>query len=129
MKQPKTYHDSFKRKVVGEVLRGSTTKEAARKRYGIGGKSTILDWMRKQAGYKTKQAGVDPIPKLKNMSKEENAQLKEQIQRLQAELEYATLTAQSYRKLVEFAREHYQLDLEKKRGAKQSESSNKSFLK
>jgi transposase-like protein len=40
------YSESFKRRVVLEVLSGSITKEGARLRYGIGGNSTILEWMR-----------------------------------------------------------------------------------
>jgi len=69
MKKAKTkmYSDSFKREVVLEVLSGSITKEEARLHYNIGGKTTILDWMRVYAGVKMKTAGVDPMPILKDM--------------------------------------------------------------
>lgn len=39
------YSRTFKLQVVEEVLRGVITKEEARKKYGIKGKSAILNWM------------------------------------------------------------------------------------
>ena len=49
MKKTKKYENSFKHQVVLEVLSGKITKEEARKRYNIGGNTTILDWMRQYA--------------------------------------------------------------------------------
>jgi len=46
------YSESFKLRVVLEVLSGSITKEGARLRYRIGGNSTILEWMRSYAAQK-----------------------------------------------------------------------------
>ena len=41
------YSDDFKRKVVEERLKHGTPKDQLRAKYGIKGKSAILDWIRK----------------------------------------------------------------------------------
>jgi transposase-like protein len=127
MKTTKNYESSFKRQVVLEVLSGSVTKEEARKRYNIGGKTTILDWMRSYAGFKMRDAGTDPMPILQDMGKDKDkADLEEKIKQLEAKLEYAKLKGRAYEIMVGIAKEQYNLDLEKKSGAKQSKNSKKS---
>jgi transposase-like protein len=126
MKKTKKYEDSFKHQVILEVLSGRTTKEQARKRYNIGGNSTILDWMREYAGIKMKTAGSDPLPILRNMKIDESKKaLEAKIKALEAKLEYAELKGRAYQIMVEIAKEHYNLDLEKKSGAKLSKNSKK----
>lgn len=41
------YSDEFKEAVVMEVLNGLISKDGAKRKYGIGGKSTVLKWIRK----------------------------------------------------------------------------------
>ena len=43
----KTYSFAFKQKVVKEVESGVFNKDGARRRYGIEGKTTILNWYRR----------------------------------------------------------------------------------
>lgn len=130
MKTSKTYNEAFMRRVVAEVLSGSITKEEARIRYGIGGNSTILDWMRKFADIKMRSAGVDPLPILQTMSRDESKEeLKDKIKQLEAKLEYAELKGRSYQIMVEIAKEQYNIDLEKKSGAKLSKNSKKNNQK
>ena len=130
MKKRKTYNDAFKRKVVTEVLSGTITKEEARTRYGIGGNTMILDWMRKYAGFKMRTAGLDPLPILRTMNTDDSKEeLQERIKQLEAKLKYAELKGRAYQIMVEMAKEQYNLDLEKKSGAKQSKNSKKNNLK
>lgn len=130
MKARKIYNDAFKRKVVTEVLSGKLTKEQARLRYNIGGNSTILYWMRKYAGFKMRTAGCDPLPILQNMSTDDTEEeLKDKIKQLEAKLEYAELKGRAYQIMVEIAKEQYNLDLEKKSGAKPSKNSKKNNQK
>ncbi len=130
MKTSKAYNEAFKRRVVSEVLSGSITKEEARIRYGIGGNSTILDWMRKFADIKMRSAGVDPLPVLQTMSTDESKEeLKDKIKQLEAKLEYAELKGRAYQIMVEIAKEQYNIDLEKKSGAKLSKNSKKNNQK
>ena len=130
MKKTKKYENSFKHQVVLEVLSGKITKEEARKRYNIGGNTTILDWMRQYAGIKMRSAGCDPIPILQDMKHDQTrSELEEKVKQLEAKLEYAELKGRAYQIMVEIAKEQYDLDLEKKSGAKQSKNSKKNDQK
>lgn len=137
MDKSKRYESHFKEQVVLEVLSGKITKEEARSRYKIAGKSTVLKWMRIMAGLKASASGTDPIPILRTMGNKgkkvpnsvELEKLQAEIKRLEAALEYAQLNGRAYQIMVEFARERYNIDLEKKSGAKQSKDSKKSNLK
>jgi transposase-like protein len=130
MKENKIYTSSFKRQVVQEVLSGQISKEGARKRYGIGGNTTILDWMRVYAGFKTKETGTNPLLNLQAMQIDnEKARLEEEIKRLQSELDLAKLKGRAYQIMVEIAKEQYGVDLEKKSGAKPSKPSKKNSQK
>jgi transposase-like protein len=130
MKENKIYTSSFKRQVVQEVLSGQISKEGARKRYGIGGNTTILDWMRVYAGFKTKETGTNPLLNLQAMQIDnEKARIEEEIKRLQSELDLAKLKGRAYQIMVEIAKEQYGVDLEKKSGAKPSKPSKKNSQK
>ena len=120
------FSEASRRKIVSEVVSGSLTKERARLIYGIKSKSAILEWMRIFAGL-PRNATVDPLPLLKNMSaqKDEVRELKELIKQLEEELNLSRLKGRAYQIMVEIAKEDYGLDLEKKPGAKQSADSKK----
>ncbi len=138
MEKSKRYDSHFKRQVVLEVLSGEITKEEARRRYNIAGKSTVLKWMRIMAGLRASSSGTDPIPILRTMGSKgkkvsidylELEKLQAEIKRLEAALEHSQLKGRAYQIMVEIARERYNIDLEKKPGAKQSKDSKKSSLK
>jgi transposase-like protein len=113
--------ESLKRKIVLEVLSGKLSKEQARRVYGIKSKSGILEWMRKFASIDPKAHGIDPIPKLKTLQDDtkEILDLKSKIKNLEAQLKYTEFKGRAYQIMVEIAKEQYNLDLEKKFGAKQ----------
>jgi transposase-like protein len=136
MEKLKRYDEQFKRLVVSEVLGGKITKEEARRRYSIAGKSTVLKWMRSMAGLKASAVGTDPVPILRGMGKDtgkhrpnddrmEQERLHAEIKRLKAALEHAELKGRAYEIMLEIGREQYGIDLEKKPGAKQSKDSKK----
>ena len=114
--------ESLKREIVLEVLSGRLSKEQARRVYGIKSKSGILEWMRKFASIDPKTHGIDPIPKLKTLKEDskELLDLKSKIKDLEIQLKYSELKGRAYQIMVEIAKEDYNLDLEKKSGAKQS---------
>lgn len=140
MEKSKKYEEPFKRLVVSEVLSGKITKEEARRRYNIAGKSTVLKWMRVMAGLKASAAGTDPVPILRCMGKDrgkptpnddrmEQERLHAEIKRLKAALEHSELKGRAYEIMLEIGREQYGIDLEKKPGAKQSKDSKKNNRK
>lgn len=121
------YSESFKRRVVLEVLSGSITKEGARLRYGIGGNSTILEWMRSYVAQKSCTFG-DPLTLTPERMTDcsDKLALEERIRALEAELEYLRLKSRAYEILVDIAERDFNLDLKKKHGAKQLASSKRS---
>ncbi len=127
MRKNETLSEQSKRRIVTEVLSGTYTKEQARKLYGIKSKSGVLEWMRKFAGKPGKAHGLDPIPILKDMSgsSEDILTLKARITQLEEDLKLSKLKGKAYQIMVEIAKEEYNLDLEKKSGAKQSKNSKK----
>jgi len=127
MKEKETLSEESKRKIVLEVLSGKYTKEQARRLYSIKSKSGILEWMRIFAGKPGKAHGLDPIPILKDVSNssEEIGKLKARITQLEEELKLSDLKGKAYQIMVDIAKEEYNLDLEKKSGAKQSKGSKK----
>ena len=130
MSKRKKYAEPFKRQVVLEVLSGKITKEEARRRYHIAGNCTVLRWMRQYAGLKSNSSGSDPIPILRDMKEDRTkSELNKKIKELEAKLEYAELKGRAYQIMVEIAKDQYNLDLEKKPGAKPFDNSKKSDQK
>jgi len=117
--------EDIKRRIVLQVLSGEITKEQAREIYKIKSKSAVLEWMRTFAGIPAKSSGTDPIPILKNMdiSSDKIYKLKEQVKALEQALKLSQLKGKAYQIMVQIAKEDYNLDLEKKFGAKQSKNS------
>ncbi|WP_373522743.1 hypothetical protein [Aquiflexum sp.] len=120
------YSEDARRKIVIEVLSGTMSKEQARQVYGIKSKSAILEWMRMLVGF-PRNAAVDPLPLLKNMTedKEGISELKARIKQLEEDLKLSRLKGKAYQIMVDIAKQEYGLDLEKKSGAKQSKDSKK----
>lgn len=125
MKIVNYYSDDFKLKVIQEVLSGEITKEEARRKYHIRGKSAVLNWMRK-FGY------LSEIPKenlilcqmkkttTNKISDSELNKLKAEKEALQEELKLAKLKLEGYQIMLRIGKEKLGIDLEKKSGAKQS---------
>ena len=115
MKKVNHYTDDFKIKVVQEVLSGKITKEECRSRYGIGGNSTVLRWIRTFTGKPTN------FPKVSHKEKsDEVIRLREQLELLKKELEYEKLKSSSYLEMIKIAEEDLKIPIRKKPGAKRS---------
>jgi transposase-like protein len=113
------YNESFKLKVVKEVILGKfPSKESARQYYGIKSKSAILDWMRLYSGAE----GIDKtgrlLKKRDNMS-EEIAEQSMRIKELESALHKEKLKVELSNAFIDIAKEKYGIDLRKKSGAKQ----------
>lgn len=115
---PKTYYsESFKIKVVKEVESGVMTKEQARRRYGIKGKSAVLNWCRKYG--RNEHLGTNRIGfKTGSDESEELMELRAEKATLEAELEVSKLKVASLEALIEVADKMYSTDLKKKVGLK-----------
>mgnify|MGYP001277169427 CR=1 FL=1 len=130
MKNVNHYPDDFKMKVIREVLSGHITKEAARRKYRLGGKSAVLLWMRKFGIVNEPIPKIKPImePKRHAQSKDEKvnsaeiAVLKKKIEELELNLEYERLRTEALDTMIDLAEARFNIPIRKKPGAKQSRS-------
>ena len=114
MKNVNHYSDDFKTKVVNEVLTGQISKESARRKYGIGGSTTVLKWIRKLEGSK---------PKRLFMSEKREKTVEElqvEIELLKRQLEYEKLRSEAFDVMIDIAEEEFKISIRKKPGAKPS---------
>jgi transposase-like protein len=106
----KTYSIAFKRHVVSEYESGESAYEL-KKRYGIGGNSTVEKWVRQygREGLRHKLMHIQH-PDEQNRVKELETRVKE----LESALAQVTLDRLMYQAMVEVAERDYGLDLKKK---------------
>lgn len=114
------YSDHFKLGVIREVLEGGLSKESARRKYGIKGKSAILKWMRKFG-----LLNQNDLHNIMDQNKEqeslsEPAALEKRIKELERALEDARLQAEVYSRMIDIAEQELHIRIRKKPFAKQS---------
>lgn len=112
MKKVNHYSDQFKRKVVREVLSGCESLEHYRRKYRIGGSTTISRWVGKFA--------TEEIPPMaaKRKDNEDLAELKAELALLRRELEDERLRREAYQLMVQIAEAEFNIPIEKKFGVK-----------
>jgi transposase-like protein len=130
MKSVNHYPDDFKLKVIREVVSGQLTKEAAQRKYLLGGNSAVLIWMRK-FGIENKPISKDTTfmnlqkkthTKVETADMSEVAALKKKIKELELQLEYERLRTEALDTLINLAETRFNVPIRKKPGAKQSRS-------
>jgi len=105
------YSDSFKLGVIKRIVNGEITKEQARREYGIGGKTTVLQWMRK-FGY-----CMDPFtqPVMAKSHDETNPKdLKKKIQQLEKQLHNERIRSEFYQTMIDVAERELGINIRKK---------------
>lgn len=106
------YSDSFKLGVAGRVASGQMSKEQAREAFGIGGKSSILEWMRSY-GYGTDshiQSSMAPQSDNPNDPK----LLKKQIKQLEKQLHSERIRSEFYKTMIDVAERELGISIRKK---------------
>lgn len=106
-----SYSDSFKLGVVMRVANGQLTKDQARIDYKIGGKSTILEWMRK-FGYCSETTMDKPMAKPDGKS--ESEQLKKKVRQLEKQLQNERIRSEFYRTMIDVAERELGISIRKK---------------
>lgn len=113
----KVYSYAFKKKVVEEVESGLITKTYARRKYNIGGKSTVLGWCRRYGKFHKKEDKL--MAKIKNKDSDiQNNKDKEKIKELESALADAHLKLYAHEKMLEIAKRDFGFDIRKKLGSK-----------
>lgn len=124
------YPDDFKLKVIREVISGQITKEEARMKYRLGGKSAVLEWMRKFGIGKEQNPHDNSFmnpqkkvhPKAEKVDTAEMAALQKKIKDLELQLEYERLRTEALDTMIDLAEARFNIPIRKKPGAKQSRS-------
>lgn len=117
MKQVNYYTDDFKQNVVNEVLNGLISKDEARRRYGIRGKSAVLNWMRKFDA--SKSSNIMPRKRNDTLTKSKE-ELEAENLRLKQELEIEQLRSRALNVMIDIAENQFNIPIRKKSGAKRS---------
>lgn len=109
------YPEHFRIRIVREVEQGVLSKEAARRKYGIGGKATVLSWCRKYG-----QQEYPYMPGKKPKHPKTADEKDKRIAELEALLKQKQLAVDALESLIEVANEMYGTDLKKKVGTRRS---------
>jgi len=117
MKKVNYYTDEFKQNVVNEVLNGLISKDEARRRYGIRGKSAVLNWMRK---FDVSNASAMKAKKKQERASKSNEELEAENLRLKQELEIEQLRSRALNVMIDIAEKQFKIPIRKKSGARQS---------
>ena len=100
------YKESFKKQVVREFERGAFSKKQIQDKYGIKGKSRLLDWCRKYGRFAYHQPASNGRP-MKDPQKQ-------RIKELEKKLKAAELKLKVYDKLIEVTNRELDQDIVKK---------------
>lgn len=112
------YSDSFRRKVVEEILSGSIHAAGAVTKYGLSGRGLVSSWKRwysKNHDIVPKQASME-----EDQSKPPDATENTQIKVLQDALKLAELKIAALQTMIDLAEDQYKIAIRKNSGAKQS---------
>ena len=113
-KPQKKFSEAFKKQVVRECEQGLLNKDQLRRKYGLGGNSTVLKWCR--------QYGKFAYPKQTATGRPMKDPQKHRIKELEAKLKAAELKLKVYDKLIEVTNRELDADIIKKIEARLSEN-------
>jgi transposase len=111
---PRKFSESFKRQVVREYERGAFSKKQIQAKYGIKGKSGLLNWCRKYGKFAYESPAQNGRP-MKDPQKQ-------RIKELEKKLRAAELKLKVYDKLIEVTNRELDADIVKKIEAELSRS-------
>lgn len=110
------YSEAFKRQVVREVMSGISTKDGAKRKYNIGGKTTVLSWCRKYG--RQEELGIK-VKIMTQREEDENTVLKRRIKELEKSLEDSRFKNEALETLINVAEQELDIKIKKKFGVKQ----------
>lgn len=111
---PTSYSELFKKQVVREFERGILNKDQLMSKYGIKGKSLVLEWCRKYGKFAYSSPAQNGRP-MKDPQKQ-------RIRELEKKLQAAELRLKVYDKLIEVTNRELDTDIIKKIEARLSEN-------
>lgn len=106
----KTYSQAFKRAVVDEIVSGTLSVTAAHRRYKIGSRETIYNWLR-AFGHHDQIGDVIHVKRREEV--DQVRKLEQEKQELESALAQAQMKIIGLEALIEVAGERYGTDLKK----------------
>ncbi|MEZ5006909.1 MAG: hypothetical protein R2728_17020 [Chitinophagales bacterium] len=127
------YSMSFKLQVVYEIERGELSTHAAKRKYGIQSRSTIVNWLRKFGNFDWENQTPSYMPKSQEQKLIELEQkvrlLEKQKAFLEKQVEQADKKAVMFDMIIELAEKEYDIPIRKNSIPEQSTSSEKNTKK
>lgn len=113
----KDYSISFKLSVVQEVEKGELTYKQAQKKYGIQGRSTVLEWLRKYGNFDWDNQtphSMSKTPEQKLLELEQKYRLLEkQNNRLKAQADQSEKKAILFDMMIDLAEKEFNIPIRK----------------
>lgn len=120
----KDYSMSFKLAIVSQVEKGELTYKQAQQQYGIQGKSTVLQWLRKYGNFDWENqtpSTMAKTPEQRILELEQQVRLLEkQKNRLEHQAERADKKAIIFDMMIDLAEKEYNIDIRKNSSPEQS---------
>jgi len=120
----KDYSMSFKLQVVQEVERGELNQLAATRKYGIQGRSTVLEWLRKYGNFDWENQTPSNMPKTREQQILELEQkvrlLEKQKAFLEAQVDRSDRKAVLFDMMIDIAEKEFNIPIRKKCSPEQS---------
>ena len=127
------YSMTFKLQVVSEVERGELSATGAMRRYGIQGRSTVVNWLRKYGTFDWENQTPSNMPKTseqKLMELEQKVKLLEKQKKLlEKQVETADKKAIIFDMMIDIAEKEYNIPIRKNSLPEQSKTSKKNTKK
>lgn len=118
IKQTRSFSESLRRQIVGQILRKELTIASVSREYNVS-RASIYNWLYLYSS--TLKQGIRMVME-KDSQEKLNQELKKQIKELQAALGRKSLEADLFRIIVDLASEEYKTDLKKTFGDQASKS-------
>lgn len=129
----KDYSMSFKLEVVQEIESGELSTSAARHKYGIQARSTVVNWLRKYGNFDWENQTPSNMPKSKEQQLMELEQkvklLEKQKAMLEQQVERADKKAIIFDMMINLAEKEYNISIRKNSSPEQSTSTEKNTKK
>ncbi len=115
------YSLTFKLSVVDQVEKGELSYKEAQERYGIQGKSTVLNWLRRYGRQNWSQGAFIRTKRSRSMDEPKKPLTPEQrIKELEEQLAQANQKAQFFEAVVDVLKNDFGVSVVKKRSGKSS---------
>lgn len=125
----KDYSDSFKLQVVSEIERGFLSATAAKRKYGIQSRSTVVNWLRKYGNFDWENQTPSAMPKTPEqriMELEAKVKLLEkQKHHLEDQVDRADKKSIIFDMMIDLAEKEYNIAIRKNSLPEQSTNSKK----